>query len=323
MPDRWRVPLGIGIVVIGVALAIADHLEIGVLVIFFGVFWSVQGAVALRRSRRSTQSAGAVAARQKDFVERLDRGETLDGIADDYERLHGIPPASTLFYLAAMLRRIVGTGKNPEANAVAGGVLARQAAPASEPPEAAIESFTFARSVFFVDQEAQLYADPEKPERGASGVLVVARRFVYFFRDPDPFRVGEGFAKGLAKERILDWTGVPYLGLASAGLELVTELRESVRDFFDPEVVEKLKKRFAEPGSFAVGLGAIVALERARLTKLGLPRERLVIVATDEAGREARYCLGPSRRVFDDRWVTSVAEVISTVCVMNGRMLVS
>jgi len=325
VPDRFwilLVRLGIGGIVLGIVLSRAYGLQFGLIVISFGVFLLVAGSISLRRSRASGLAANAVEARREDFVARLDRGDTLDQVAEAYERLHKVPPASTLYYLGALIRGNVGMGGNPEVNEAAGVVLNRQAAlVSSESAEAFIETFSRARNVFFLDRGVSLFPDPDQPGGGKRGTFVVSRRFVYFFANPDDLAVGAVFAQGLAKEKALDLTHIPYLGVASFGVEVVKELREGAHEDFDPKAKEEFKKLFVQPGSVAIPIRTIVSLERSRVTtRFGLPRERLVISTKDSAGPETRFCFG-SEQVFDDQWFTTAGEVIRTVCVMEGRLL--
>lgn len=320
MPERWQIRLGLGAAVLGVALAIAQAPEFGALVVLLGVYLVGQGVLRRRRRKQVDSSLSEVQDHRMDCLERLERGETFDQVAQEYDRLYRIPRARTLLYLGALFRVYVGVGRDPERNELAGFALKRQDVPAPEPPEKMIEGFSFANNVFFVDESARFYPDESKPDVARPGILLIARYGVYFFIDPARVSVEGEFAKGLVKEKLFDWTGVPYLSLASAGFETASALWEGLRDYFRPEVVERLKKNFGVPGSFALPLSAVVALDKLRLTRFGLPRERLVIMTNDAAGHETRYCFGSSR-VFDNRWVTGLLELISTACVLNGRML--
>jgi len=309
-------------IVVGGIVAFTKHFEIGSIAIVFGVFLFVKGAHTLRQSRKAGQDANAVALEWEDIRARLDRGETFDEIAQDLERLRKIEPARTLYYLGDLIRANVGAGGNPEVNEAARILLSRQAASASsESAEKAIETFSRARNVFFVDKSTFLFPNPDQLEGGEPGVFIISRHFLYFLIHPEEGSLGAVFAQGLVKEKFYEWTRIPYLGVAALGIEAVSELREAIHDDFNPEVVGGLKKLFRQPGSLAIPLSTIVALGRARVaTKFGVPRERLVVFTKDPADKETRYGFG-SGLLFDDQWFTIASDVLRTVCVMEGRLL--
>lgn len=277
--------------------------------------WLVVAAIGGRlRLSEVQKSCGILEARHADLLERLDRGETFEVIADDYRRLYRIPRARTLLCagelaLDAVAQQPTRAARQARWEAITSGL---SLAPLATPGEA-IETFSFSDTVHLVRDRVRGWRQA-RHQRKASGVLVITTTYIYFFAEPESW--ARSFGERFVTEHLSDQA--PYLGVRHGGYELTGEVAEMLPPRWSHESIGELKFRFADAASFAVPLRNVAALGLVRTGRLR--PERLVIKADRGDGSTEGFQLTPRWSLRDrpaDYWL----EVIRAACVWQGVLI--
>ena len=267
------------------------------------------GMARRRRQRQIQRDSDALSDKQADLIARLDRGESLEQIARDYQHLYQVPITQMLLRLGDWLLRIIATQPNAQEKQELCRVLkSHQVLEPLPPPKEMIQNFNFNESVYLVHEDVDAAAEDRWLER-FSGILIIARVYIYFITAQS---AGDKFFKSYTTHGLVHL--VPYLSVAHAGFELVHGMHEMLAQYFSPALINELKHHFAPP-SFAIPLRAITAIQM--IPGHSLEPVRLVIQSTDQKGTVQRWHFATQVSMTDSSvhcWI----DVLRAACVSQG-----
>lgn len=225
--------------------------------ILVGILFIIEGLVSLSKEKQIQKEINQITERTEDLLHRIDEGQSLEEIAEEYKISHNIPPIRTLSMAGHMLKELAHS-ENAEERAVVQQTLHGQLLDSGEPPESQISSFNFDNQVYFLEEPVKFFMPGTVKDKGVEGTLILSRGYLYFFAVQ---RSALQYV-GHAGEAIFDKIGdkIPVLHFATCGYHLIKGLHQISSDFFTPSKIAELQERFSFEGSVAIPLVDIVSV---------------------------------------------------------------
>ena len=302
---------GIGLLALGIVLSSERGGELmGIFTLLLGSLMIVGGVRQLTRSRSIEVQVGQLMVKQEDLWGRLLEREPLDRIAEEYSDSDGIPPIRTL-QAGAYLIREMQEHDQELSRALAAYIASGQIVDSDIDPEDAIDRFSFHDRVYYVDDEVLLCRNLSNFGH-TPGTMVLDKGFLFFFERSRWSEMGPKLLGGLGK-------GIPILGVAAAGYELVDGLSRELADHFDGPRKAALRRRFGRPKSRAFPLVEFEGVE-LRHKKHIIGATQLVEVRGRSKHGEWR-CLFTSSELQDRDWGGAWMDRLQIACIGEGNML--
>ena len=310
-----KVLLGVVLLIAGlVTLFDADVPVIWTGGIIVGILLIVRGMVEQSQKDKIEEGLSALAKKQEDILVRLQKGQAIDTIADEYHQTDDIPPIRTIQVVAHLIKNCAESGDR-ELAGVATLVASRQIVDSNVEPTEVIESFSFVDQVYFVDEPVTMYSEDPKSKQGAEGTAILSKGFLFFFSEkPNPLN-------SPAVDRALGKLGdvVPGISITSTGYALVSGLSKELAEYFNASRKAKLKVRFDYPESVALPLVAITDMRLA--ARSGMVFESRYLQLSGSSANESWTYWLHSGAMDEDKWAISWMERLQLACIAEGNLM--
>jgi hypothetical protein len=253
----------------------------------------------------------ALQARQEDVIDRMCSGQTVDAIADEYERLHQIAPTQTLLMAAYFIHQLYHDD-DPRLQAMAEQLSSIQTLDSVTGAADLIPRLNFTKTVYQADRcSACREGGDGKLEEG---VMVLSRGYLYFFPYTESFSYAGARVKGYVEgglERM-----IPGWGVVSTIWEVGSGVTEAAAGFFSIDRLVKLAAAFKKPAAFAVTLAKLSSFGSVVVDKSAYLR----VAERDPDTKATRtYYFGPQSNERAG-WISGWIDMIALACIGEGNL---
>ncbi len=252
-----------------------------------GVAWFSYALWRLRCHARLAASARALLPNRDELSERLNAGESVDDIAADFHRRHGVPETATVNFALITVRGWLGS-QDPETQARARRFVAGQTVQSGTTPAQFLDRISQDSVGLYLDEGVSCHHRPPSlkhhlardkenaGESGEAGSLLLTTAYLYFLSHAPSAEQESGMPWYVSLPRfLLRLVRSPLRVLGGMVLDLVPGIGETVKlaeglhlalgRTFRPARVEKFKRQFGHAGSFAIALADIEELALTRV----------------------------------------------------------
>ena len=303
---RYSLAAGALLIFLSIWLFSNEHHEIALGALALGVVLALHGGRRFVKEGYAQRDHEILVAHSSEMLARLDRGETLDQIADAFERNYQVAPSRTLWAVATGLFARMTQTNDPAIAEDLFALLSRSREENPAAPRDLITKFDARRNLFGVSRDVQIHSPVL-----ANGMLFAARNYLYFFAIE---------AEDSEKEAIISRLSamVPALHNIHLAETFLKDAAGAFTNIDDSRELKGLVTAFDSPGSFAVPWRDITWVGKRRAA--GPIRMPGLVLQYTKGGVavEQRFGLDLlSNPKIVDEWI----DLVRVACALDGKLL--